>query len=78
MPDAADVPRRHEKYDRLIAVAGKHPAMATAVAHPCDEVSLESAIEAARLGLLRPILVGPPDRLRDVAKRASIDISGIE
>ncbi len=33
--------------------------MATAVAHPCDEVSLESAVEAARLGLLRPILVGP-------------------
>jgi phosphate acetyltransferase len=78
MPDAADAPRRHEKYDRLIAVASKHPAMATAVAHPCDEVSLESAVEAARLGLLRPILAGPPARIRDVAKRASIDISGIE
>lgn len=68
----------HEKYRRLIAVARKHPAMVTAVAHPCDAVSLESASEAARIGLLRPILVGPVARLRDVAQRASIDISAFE
>jgi phosphate acetyltransferase len=78
MPDATVAARRHEKYDRLIAVASKHPAMATAVVHPCDEVSLESAVEAARLGLLRPILVGPPVRIRDVAARASLDIGAFE
>jgi len=78
MPDATAAPRSHEKYDRLIAVAGKHPAMATAVAHPCDAVSLESAVEAARLGLLQPILVGPPARIRDVAAKASLDISAFE
>jgi phosphate acetyltransferase len=78
MPDASATPRSHEKYDRLIAVAGKHPAMATAVAHPCDAVSLESAVEAARLGLLKPILVGPPARIRDVASRASLDIGAFE
>jgi phosphate acetyltransferase len=78
MPDAVASPKRHDKYDRLIAVATKHPPMATAVAHPCDEVSLESAVEAARLGLLKPILVGPPARLLDVAARASLDISGFE
>jgi phosphate acetyltransferase len=80
MPDATTTPgvRRHDKYDRLIEVAGKHPAMVTAVAHPCDAVSLESAIEAARLGLLKPILVGPSARLRDVAARASLDIGSFE
>jgi phosphate acetyltransferase len=78
MPDATTAPRRHEKYDRLIAVAGKHPAMATAVAHPCDAVSLESAVEAARLGLLKPILVGPPARIHDIAARASLDIGAFE
>ena len=31
----------HEKYDRLIAVARKHPPMITAVAHPCDGDQLE-------------------------------------
>ena len=72
MPDFAP-PQAHEKYQRLIAAAQKHPAMATAVVHPCDAVSLESASEAARIGLLKPILVGPVARVRDVAQRASID-----
>jgi phosphate acetyltransferase len=80
MPDATATAtaRPHAKYDHLIDVAGKHPAMATAVAHPCDAVSLESAIEAARLGLLKPILVGPVARLSDVASRAGLDIGSFE
>src|SRR5882757_4248212 len=80
MPDATSAAgvRPHAKYDRLIEVAGKYPAMATAVAHPCDAVSLESAVEAARLGLLTPILVGPAARLCDVAGRAGLDIGSVE
>lgn len=77
MPDLASS-EAHEKYRRLIAVAQKHPTMVTAIAHPCDAVSLESASEAARIGLLKPILVGPAARLRDVAQRASIDIGAFE
>jgi phosphate acetyltransferase len=80
MPDAAprSSERSHDKYDRLIAVARKHPPMATAVAHPCDPVSLESAVEGARLGLLKPILVGPRARILDVAARAGVDIGAFE
>ena len=78
MPSIAATPSRHEKYDRLIGVASKHPPIATAVAHPCDPISLESAVEGARLGLLRPILVGPPARIRDLAAKASLDIGGFE
>jgi phosphate acetyltransferase len=79
MPDAAAAPEgAHQKYHRLIAVARKHPPMATAVVHPCDTVSLESAVEAAQLGLLKPILVGPPPRILDVAARASLDIGAFE
>ena len=33
-------PRRHEKYERLIEVARKLPALKVAVAHPCDAASL--------------------------------------
>lgn len=77
MPDVS-TNEPHEKYRRLIEVAAKHPPMATAVAHPCDQVSLESAAEAARTGLLKPILVGPVARLRDVAQRAAIDITPFE
>lgn len=80
MPDtsSAVAPPAHDKYDRLLEIARKYPPMATAVVHPCDEVSLESAVEAARLGLVKPILVGPPARLADVATRAGIDIAGFE
>jgi phosphate acetyltransferase len=68
----------HEKYDRLIGVARKHPPMTTAVCHPCDVVSLESAVEAAKLGLIKPVLVGPPARVRDVAAKGGFDISSFE
>jgi phosphate acetyltransferase len=70
--------RSHDKYDRLIARARKHPPMTTAVCHPCDSVSLESAVESAKLGLVKPILVGPAARIRDVAKKNRLDISAFE
>ena len=41
MPDVAPAAARHEKYERLVKVAAKHPPLATAVAHPCDAASLE-------------------------------------
>ncbi len=70
--------RLHAKYDRLIEVARKHRPMPCAVAHPCDAVSLDSAVEAARLGLLKPVLVGPPRRIADAARQAALDVSGFE
>ena len=63
-------PRAHDKYLRLIDAAQKLPPVVTAVAHPCDEVSLEGAVEARKLRLIEPILVGPPARIRDVAARS--------
>src|SRR6201987_2890397 len=68
--------RSRERYERLLRHAQALPPVTTAVAHPCDEVSLKGAVEAARLGLIAPILVGPPDRIRDIAERAGLDISG--
>jgi phosphate acetyltransferase len=68
--------RSHERYDRLLRAAKQLPPVTAAVAHPCDEVSLKGAVEAAKLGLIAPILVGPPDRVREAARRAELDISG--
>jgi phosphate acetyltransferase len=68
--------RSNERYERLLRHAQALPPVTTAVAHPCDEISLKAAVEAARLGLIAPILVGPPDRIRAVAERAGLDISG--
>ncbi len=69
--------RPHDKYQRLIAAAQRLPAVTVAVVHPCDDVSLQGAIEAQKLGLIAPILVGPPARIHSVADGLGIDISAL-
>jgi phosphate acetyltransferase len=69
---------KHEKYERLLARARALPPVATAVAHPCDEASLTGAVDAAKLGIIKPILVGPAARIRAVAKECKLDISAFE
>ena len=65
----------HNKYDQLIArCAGLSPTP-TAVAHPCDESSLRGVVEAAELGLLTPILVGPVAKLEAVAQQCGLNIT---
>jgi phosphate acetyltransferase len=68
--------RNHEKYLRLIEFCRGLEPTSTAVVHPCDQSSLEGAVEAACLGLIAPILVGPRERIETVAKQIDIDISG--
>ena len=70
--------RQHDKYDALIARCEALPATPCAVAHPCDESSLRGAVEAAELGLILPILVGPSARIAAVAAQFKIDISAFE
>jgi len=71
-------PSRHKRYERLMAAARQVPAVSTAVVHPCDDVSLQGATEAARQGLITPILVGPAARIRGIAARLGVDVSGYE
>jgi len=68
----------HEKYRRLIDTAKALPPVATAVAHPCDETSLAGAVDAAKLGLIRPILVGPKAKIQAIARQLKLDIAGYE
>ncbi len=65
----------HPHYDALIARAAAIPPAACAVAHPCDAASLGAALEAAREGLIAPILVGPQARIRRVAAEAGLDLA---
>jgi phosphate acetyltransferase len=69
---------RHARFHDLVAKARTHPPAKTAVAHPCDQVSLESVVEAARLRLIAPILVGPEARIRSVAAEHQLDIAPFE
>jgi phosphate acetyltransferase len=70
--------RKHQKYERLLALCKGLPPARTAVAHPCDETSLRGAVEAARMGILLPILVGPCARIEAVAKQNGLDIRTFE
>ncbi len=69
--------RKHEKYERLLDFCKTLPPTPTAVAHPCDESSLRGAVDAARLGLIAPLLVGPRSRIETVAKEFSLDIGAL-
>ena len=75
MNDTAE--RKHEKYQRLLDYCRSLPPTPTAVAHPCDESSLRGAVDAAQLGLIAPILVGPRARIQAIAAQYAIDISGL-
>ena len=70
--------RQHEKYERLVAATQNLPALATAVAHPCDESSLRGALEAAQEGMITPILVGPQEKIRSVAASCGLDVAGFD
>jgi phosphate acetyltransferase len=69
--------KKHEKYQRLIDYCKGLPPMPTAVVHPCDKSSLEGAVEAARLGLIAPILVGPRERIQTVARENGINLGDL-
>jgi phosphate acetyltransferase len=69
-------PTTRRRYERLLEAARELSPVPTAVAHPCDAVSIEGAVEAARLGIIEPLLVGPPARVRAAAEAAKADISG--
>jgi phosphate acetyltransferase len=70
--------RKHDKYERLIERAKALAPVSTAVAHPCDESSLTAAVDAAKIGLIQPILVGPKARIQAAADKARVKITGFE
>ena len=75
-PISAAGPPPGSKYDRLIARAKEKRPGVTVVVHPCDESSLRGAIEAAELGIIEPVLVGPAGKITAVAAEHGIDIKG--
>jgi phosphotransacetylase len=66
----------HAWYEALLARCAGIPPVATAVVHPCDALSVCAAAEAARLGLIAPILVGPRAKVETAAAEAKVDIAG--
>ena len=66
--------RRHDAYEALLRRCQPIEPAVTAVAYPCEQSALAGAVEAAEANLIRPILVGPPEKIREVAAAAGLNI----
>jgi phosphate acetyltransferase len=66
------------KYEQMLVKCKNLKPVPTAVAHPCEASALSGAVEAAKLGLILPILVGPHDKIAATAKFAGIELNGFE
>lgn len=75
LPEVRLMPGGGEMQALLAHARGIGP-LATAVVHPCDEVSLGAALDAKAAGLITPILVAPRAKLLAVAAQAGLDLGG--
>jgi phosphate acetyltransferase len=66
------------KYERLLNRAKAVPPAKTVIVHPCDETSLRGPLEAAEMGMIVPILVGPTAKILAVARQHGLAIDSFE
>jgi phosphate acetyltransferase len=66
------------KYEFLLQRAKEVPSPRTVVVYPCDESSLRAAVEAAEAALIEPVLVGPAEKIKEVARKYQLNISPFE
>ncbi|MGB0733503.1 MAG: bifunctional enoyl-CoA hydratase/phosphate acetyltransferase [Pontibacterium sp.] len=71
-------PPVHNQLEFYIEQARKAAPIRTAVVHPVDKNSLEGAVQAAREGLIEPVIIGPRAKLDSVAQSNDLDISHYE
>ena len=67
--------RHNDAFARLLRRCQGLAPVSCAVVHPCDRDSLLGPLEAAKRGLIVPVLVGPEARIRAVADAERIDLS---
>lgn len=68
--------RRNDVFGRLFRECEPLPPVSCAVVHPCDASALRGALEAARHGMITPVLVGPQAKIQAVAQAEGLDLSG--
>jgi phosphate acetyltransferase len=64
------------RYDQLLNAAKSLPKIRMGVVHPCSREALEGALDAARLGLIEAILIGPEARIQSLASECRFDLAG--
>jgi phosphotransacetylase len=67
--------RHNDQYVKLLGACENLPRVTCAVLHSADRDSLLGAIQAARRGLIEPVLVGSEAKIRAAAQAADVDLS---
>jgi len=67
--------RRNDGFSRLFKRCQGAQPVICAIVHPCDRDSLLGPLEAAKRGLIDPVLVGPEHRIRAIAQAEGVDLS---
>jgi phosphate butyryltransferase len=65
-----------DHFGKLVAVAAKLRPLKTVIVCPDDHNSLGGALLSVERGLIEPILVGDPERIKAAAKALDVDLSG--
>src|SRR5690349_1290869 len=68
--------RSHDAYAALLKRCADIKPVLTAVAYPCERTALIGVVEAAQQKLIEPILVGPRNKILEIARQAELDIEG--
>jgi phosphate acetyltransferase len=81
------IPRIHAPNISVFDPAGQHAhllnlganleAVVCGVVHPCDQESLQGAMDAHHAGLIKAVLIAPEKKLRALAAQSNIDISAV-
>ncbi|MBI2733466.1 MAG: bifunctional enoyl-CoA hydratase/phosphate acetyltransferase [Aquabacterium sp.] len=69
---------RHERFAQLMAMTQSMARIRCAIVYPDSVDSLMVALDAARCGLIQPLLIGPRARLETLAQAHGLDLSGCE
>ncbi len=65
----------HDRYHAVMKACEALSPVKTAVVHPVDELAMQSIVNAVEENLILPVLVGPQQRIKDIADKMGVDLS---
>jgi phosphate acetyltransferase len=76
LPDFKLSETKKARFEHLLTITNGLERVPMAVVHPCDAESLKGALLARDRGLITPTLVGPEDKIRQIAETQRLSLEG--
>ena len=76
LPDFKLSETKKTRYEHLLTITEGMDLVQMAVVHPCDPESLRGALLARDHKLIVPTLVGPEEKIRQIAEAQNLDLAG--